>query len=141
MTSEIKIVGLLISAAIFLTYVTYIAVKYSVQKSISESYYNLKFKNKKYIFASVIWGFAVPIMYAGNNALMFLAGGTICFVGGAAAFKKNRMEKWVHISGAIGGIILGMLSLLINCTEKLLMHYFTDFFKHYLSTELKKKTF
>lgn len=114
MTSEIRIIGLLISAAVFLSYVTWVAVKYGIQNSISESYYRLDFKNKKYIFAGVIWGFAVPVMYAGDNALMFLAGGTICFVGGAAAFKKNRMEKWVHMSGAIGGIILGMLSLIIN---------------------------
>lgn len=100
------------SALVFTSYVLYIYFIFGVQKSISASYYVLKWKQKKYLFALIMWGFAVPIIYVGDNYLMFLAGSFICFVGGAPAFRNDKTEKTVHMVGAFGGIIFGMIYII-----------------------------
>ena len=106
------IIALIISGLIFSAYVITIALKYGVQKSISDSYYNLPGK-WKFIFTGVLWSFTLPVIIVGNNALMFLAGAAIFFVGASPVFKNDRVEKKIHIIGAVSGIILGILSVII----------------------------
>jgi len=108
-----EIVLLIISAAIFISYIQYITFKYGVQKSISESYYDLP-KKWQFIFTLTLWGFAVPIMIVGDSAWFFLAGSLICAVGAAPAFKSLATEYNVHMIGAYGGVILGFAGLVFD---------------------------
>jgi len=105
----IKLFLLFFSVCLFLSYIVIIYVKYGKMKTISDSYYKLKEKNK-WIFTIVWWAFSIPLIIVGETKLMFLAGVGICFVGAAPAFKKELEEK-VHIVGAITGIISGVASL------------------------------
>ena len=99
-------IGLKITAiVVFFSYVAYIWKKYGVQRSISNSYYKLP-ENRKFLFIGFCWLFAFPVMILGDNALMFGAGTFICFVGAAAAMHRFPTRA-VHLTGAIGGMILG----------------------------------
>jgi len=107
---------LLISAAIFLSYTWFIASKYGIQKSISDSYYQLPNKQKA-LFTLALWGFAIPIiMLSGisSSLLLFLSGGFIALVGAAPAFNSLLMEYKAHMLGEYGGILLGLSSLIVD---------------------------
>lgn len=108
-----EIVLLIISAVIFISYITTIALRFGIQKSISESYYDLR-PEWKFVFTLTLWGFAIPVMIVGNSFLFFLAGGLICFVGAAAGFKSLAMTYKVHMIGAYGGVILGFTALIFD---------------------------
>jgi hypothetical protein len=105
-----------IMLVVFVAYVLFIWLKYGVQKSISDSYYILP-KNINFLFTLFCWGFAFPAVIIGvgltNNFLMFLAGGGICFVGAAAAFKQE-LTKTVHMIGAYSGVAFGQLSIFFD---------------------------
>jgi hypothetical protein len=92
-----------------MTYIIVIYKKYGKMKTISDSYYKLKEKNK-WLFTIIWWAFSIPLIIVGETPLIFLAGTGICFVGAAPAFKEELEEK-VHIVGAITGIISGVASL------------------------------
>jgi len=99
---------------IFLSYVSFIWLKYGIQKSISESYYVLPDKLKP-LFTLFCWGFAFPAIIIGVEItpLMFFAGAGICFVGAAAAMHEKFVRK-VHMTAAISGIIFSQLAILIG---------------------------
>lgn len=99
-----------IMVVVFVAYVSFVWIKYGVQKSISDSYYRLP-DNEKYLFTLFCWGFALPAIVLGDNLVMFLAGAGIVYVGGAAAFKQNEMQHWVHMVGAYGGVLLSQLAI------------------------------
>lgn len=101
-----------IMQTIFVSYVLFIAIKYGIQKSISESYYVLPRKMKP-LFTLALWGFALPAIILGNCPLMFFAGAGICFVGAAAQMHEEFVRK-VHLTAAILGITCGELALIIN---------------------------
>ena len=107
-----ELIIFLVMITVFVSYVTFIWIKYGVQKSISDSYYRLPTR-KQFLFVFFCWGFAIPAMILGNCALMFLAGVFICFVGAAAAFKGDKMTEWVHVVGAYGGVLLSQLAIWI----------------------------
>jgi hypothetical protein len=96
--------------SVFLAYVGYIWAKYGVQKSISESYYVLPEK-RNWLFVAFTWLFAFPAMILGNSLLMLFAGGGIVFVGAAAAMHTFPTRA-VHLTGAIGGMILACLAMI-----------------------------
>lgn len=106
-------ISFLTMIAVFVSYVSFIWIKYGVQRSISDSYYRLP-KNINFLFTFFCWGFAFPTIIIGvdltDNFLMFLAGVGICFVGAAAAFKQE-LTKTVHIVGAYGGVLFSQLSI------------------------------
>ncbi len=105
---------LTISTVIFLSSAIIIAIKYGVQKSISESYYRLPNKQKA-LFTLALWGFSIPMIIVGGSIgsiFLFLAGGLIALVGAAPAFKGLLMEYRAHMFGAYGGILLGLIALL-----------------------------
>jgi hypothetical protein len=110
---HLKLILLLFSLTVFSTYTIVISLKYGVQKSISESYYRLSDKAKPW-FTLTLWGFAIPIMIISETGLMFFATGGICFVAVAANFKGWVTERNVHMVGALGGIFLAMLSMIID---------------------------
>ena len=97
---------------VFLAYVTFIWIIYGVQKSISESYYVLP-KKWNWLFVAFCWLFAFPAIILGNSYLMLFAAGGIVFVGAAAAMHKFPTRA-VHMIGAIGGMILASLAMIIQ---------------------------
>lgn len=102
----------ILMVSVFLAYVGYIWSKYGVQTSISESYYVLPEK-QNWLFVAFTWLFAFPAMILGNSLLMLFAGGGIVFVGAAAAMHKMPTRA-VHLTAAIGGMILGCLAMIFQ---------------------------
>jgi len=99
---------------VFVAYVAYIWIKYDIQKSISESYYVLQDNNdKSWFFVAFTWLFAFPAMILGSSYLMTLAAGGIVLVGAAAAMHKFPTRFW-HMFGAIGGMVLGVIAMIIQ---------------------------
>jgi len=96
--------------SVFVSYVSFIWIKYGIQKSISESYYVLPEK-ENFLFVLFTWLFAIPAMILGNSLLMFFAGGGIVFVGASAAMHKMP-TRIVHLTAAIGGMILAGLAMI-----------------------------
>lgn len=95
----------ILMVGVFVSYVTFITLSFGLLPSISESWYRLP-RKRKWLFTIFCWGFAVPAMIIGGDALMFIAGAGIAFVGAATAFKES-MTKTVHFSGAAIGILAG----------------------------------
>jgi hypothetical protein len=102
----------LLAQVVFIAYVLFIWIKYGAQKSISESYYVLP-KKWNWLFVAFCWLFAFPVMIIGNSYLMMAAGGGIVFVGAAAAMH-NFPTRWVHLTGAIGGILASQLAIIFQ---------------------------
>ena len=99
---------------VFVAYVAYIWIKYDIQKSISESYYVLQDNNdKSWFFVAFTWLFAFPAMILGSSYLMTLAAGGIVLVGAAAAMHTFP-TRTVHMIGAIGGMVLGVLAMIFQ---------------------------
>lgn len=101
---------LTISATVFTTYVAVIWIKYGVLESISDSYY---YSGCKPWFTLAMFGTGIPISMMATDGILFFAGAGIVFVGAAPAFHQD-MTRDVHFTGAVGGIILGMLSCYLD---------------------------
>jgi len=101
-----------VMVTVFLAYVIYIWAKYGVQKSISESYYVLP-KKENWLFVAFTWLFAFPAMILGDSTLMLFAAGGIVFVGAAAAMHTFPTRA-VHLTAAIGGMILGCIAMVVQ---------------------------
>lgn len=112
----VQLVLLLISLWVFCSYVGFVWAYKSIHKSISDSYYSLPNKLKP-LFTLALWGVAIPVMIAGNDMTMFFAGAGIAFVGAAPAFSSHKIEKGVHMAGAIIGISFGLLGLFFMFKE------------------------
>ena len=91
----------------FFAFTAFIALKYGIQPSVSESYYRLP-RNLQWSFTLATWAYAIMAMVIGleltGNGLVFLAGTGICFVGASPAFHKLGMERTVHAVGAFVGV-------------------------------------
>jgi hypothetical protein len=100
--------------SVFVSYVSFIWLKYGIQKSISASYYALP-ENLRFLFTFFCWGFAFPAIIAGVEVtpLMFFAGAGICFVGAAAQINDKWIYK-IHMTAAISGIIFSQLAIIIG---------------------------
>lgn len=97
---------------IFLSFVTFIVVKFGVQPSISDSWYKLG--NLGFLFTLFIWGIALPMCMIGTG-WYFGSGALLAFVGAATAFKsKGAHTNIVHSVGAVGGILFALLALAIE---------------------------
>jgi len=94
---------------VFIAYVLFIWIKFGIQKSISESYYVLPTK-WNWLFVAFCWLFAFPAMIIGDSYWMLFAGGGIVFVGAAAAMHTFP-TRYVHMIGAIGGIIASQFAI------------------------------
>lgn len=110
----------LFMAGVFITYVSFIWIKYDILPSISASWDKLP-KNQKHFFQFYCWGFALPALIIGFTLsegspyqfLMFFAGGGILFVGAAPDSFYNKLEKKVHMIGAYIGVITSQLFILL----------------------------
>ena len=105
-----KLILLGYSLLSFIIYLSMIVSKYGVLSSISDIYYEIK---NKYTFTLFIWSIALPIAITAETGLMFFGAAFICFVGAAPAFKE-KLESKIHKMGALGGVLLIILSLSID---------------------------
>ena len=123
----------IIANLIFVLYVSFIWIKYGVQKSISNSYYVLP-RNINFLFTFFCWGFALPVIIIGapQTPLMFFAGAGICFVGAAAQIKEEFVRRF-HVACAVIAIALSQIAIVfvydmwfmtLICALLLLIAYF-----------------
>ena len=103
---------LLISIISFISFMNYFIYKCGIQPSISNYFYVLP-EDQKWLFTAFLWSFSTPLMVAYDSSFLFLAGAFICLVGVNQHFRE-RMDEFTHFLFAIGGISLGMLSLIFN---------------------------
>ena len=98
----------------FISYVSFIWIKYGVQPSISESYYRLP-KNFNFLFTLFCWGFSFPvvILAISTTPLFFFAGVGIALVGAAAQFKDEWVGKF-HYYAAVIGVIFSQLGIFLG---------------------------
>jgi hypothetical protein len=129
-----KLFLLLFTITTFISYITFVWSKFGVLDSISDSYYKI---NNKALFTLFIWSIAIPVMIIGNTTLMFLAGSFLAFVGAAPAFKE-KTEGEVHVIGAVGGILLGFLSLWLDFHMPIFLIIFIIFLLYALPKKLSK---
>lgn len=97
---------LILALLLFVTYNLYVAKRFGILQSISESYYHVP----AWMFTAFIAGISVSMILATQTPVMFCAGGLLGLVAMAPAFRREDMEK-VHIFGAITGITLGFASI------------------------------
>ena len=105
-----SITAVIISFLVFTGYLLYVALRYGITQSISQSYYKLK---GKWLFTIVLWGFSIPLMIAAAKPLIFLAGAAICFTG-AAPSTSFKLEAHWHIGSSVAGIVFGALGMWIH---------------------------
>lgn len=106
---------LLFVTIVYILYISFIVYKYGVLPSISDSYYMMKDNIiGGSLFTFFIWSISLPLIVVSNTPLMFFAGAFLAFVGASPAFKDLKMTKRVHTIGAVGGILFGFLSLMID---------------------------
>ncbi len=110
-----------ISIVPVLLYILFVASKYGVQKSISESYYKItKSEKPLFFFALVITsmtfivGYGVENQNTLNTLILFFAGAGICYSAAAARFRDGSITGTVHVFGAFGGYILGYLFIILE---------------------------
>lgn len=96
-----------LSLLIITAYLLFIVWKYGILPSYSDSYYHLK--NKK-LFIFVMMLFPIPLLVVYPSIFLFLATGSLWFVGAAANFKKKITDK-VHYGGAIAAILFSLLEV------------------------------
>lgn len=95
---------------VFVAYVAFIISRYGVIHSISQSWYELP-QRQKPLFTWFTWGIGIPFLFY-DNALFFLAGAGLTFVGVATAFRTTQSyTNIVHYTGAAMGILLSLLGL------------------------------
>lgn len=96
---------------VFLSYVSFIWIRYGVQKSISDSYYRLRPEKLGFIFTLFIMGFAYPAAVVAANVWITPAAFLIIVVGIARAFKDSKLLHTLHMIGAYGGVGLSMVGI------------------------------
>lgn len=95
----------LYQALIFTLYISAVAYFYGVQPSISETWYAIKHRILFSLFC-----FSLGILNCLHGGWwFFIAGGGLCFVGGAAHYKQGRFAEFVHYSGALVAIIFSII--------------------------------
>lgn len=103
-----KIIFMLYSLIVFISYIEFTIKQGLIADSVSATYYNLK---RKWIFSFFIVSSAFPLVYIVQSWKMFIAGGLICLVAAAPAFRNTKREEIAHMIGASGGFALGILDI------------------------------
>ncbi len=106
-----ELILIIFSLISWTSFVTYISIKYGVQKSVSDSFYA---KKHDFIFPIAIIFTAMPMMGVGaitNSIWLQLSALFMATVAATPKFK-NKQEGIIHVIGALGAIIFGMLHIL-----------------------------
>jgi len=86
---------ILASLTIFTAYILYIVFKYGVQQSVSATY-----EKTGVWFTLVMWGSAMPVIYARPEMLLYISCSGLLIVGAIPFVKKSNIHKWLHRMGA-----------------------------------------
>lgn len=122
-----KISLLTTACTVFHLYLIYAYIKLGVQKSISKSYTELEWKpvfkkipfiKERHLFQAMILTVSVCIALAGNTLMFYVAGVLLTLVGFLPTIK-NPKHLIPHIMGAIGAIMCGYYSIVIDLGEVL----------------------
>lgn len=107
-------------------YLIVMFIMYGMTSSISDTAKHHTKAWEKAFFSLAIWlGVVIPFAILGFEAsegspwqfLWLFACGGIGFVGAAQAFWNGDLEYRVHMAGAIGGIMAGMLAIVLTLTS------------------------
>lgn len=101
---------------IFLSYMTFITIKFGIIPSISDSYYYL---DEKYniMFLIFCWslGFSFMLYPMGQSFFFFLGGSALIITGVATEFRSGvKLTKTVHNISAISSILFLFLGLIVE---------------------------
>ena len=100
----------IIQLILFTFYVSFIWVKYGIQKSLSESWYTLESKYKWMFGVTLCFGIGI-LHCTHGTILFFLSGAALCFVGAASDYRSKRTTKIVHYCGAIIAMLTSVIGL------------------------------
>jgi len=100
---------------VFLYFISFILVRYGIQKSISHSFYRLKEDNLGVLFTVYIVGFAYPATIIADNIWITSAAFLIMIVGIARDYRDSKVLTFLHLFGAYGGVAL--------CLGGIWLHY------------------
>ena len=105
----------LTQGVIFLSYITFLVIKFGILPSISDSWYELKKLGGVWysLFTWFCYSLGILMFFQTNGTpLFFISGAGLCFVGVATQFlDKESIEPWIHFTGAalcILGILIGI---------------------------------
>jgi hypothetical protein len=115
-----------ISLTIFIAYNAIIFRRYGIPVSLSETYYLLPEKIRVPIFFGMTVSVSIPLIIFGCNitsndnmaVVMFLCPSMFIFVGAAAAFKQDFVEKY-HITFALICAALSLVWIAFTYTKGL----------------------
>jgi len=100
------------------TYLLYVYIKYGMTISISETYRELKIK-EKFLFTVTLWAVAIPIIIVSietvkdqSPVLFFIAGSLLMLVSASPTFWSGKMELTAHLIGSYGSIGIGIVACL-----------------------------
>ena len=119
------------------TYITYVWIKYGIQKSISKSYYVIKYK---ILFVLFSWLTAAFLNAYFNHWLIAIASAGLVLVGAASGFEENKTTKIVHWTGAIMAILFSELYILFVLNQYYLFYSFLGILI-FISIFVKKNQF
>lgn len=104
---------LILLTFLFISYNSVIYFRFGLLPSISDSYYKLETENKGFIFNLFIWFISLGFIFSSPNLLFTIGCILLLGVSTSPLFKDNNIDKYIHSLGAIIGIFLALLSLVI----------------------------
>ncbi len=111
---ELAFIFRIIAFAVFNFYIIGVVSRYGVRKSISDSDYFME-KPWKWLFEFTMFISGISVALTGeaeNNLVMLIGGICLFFVGIFSDFKRSKFMKVIHVTVAILGLGLSILSLL-----------------------------
>jgi len=107
----------IVQILIFVSYITFIVLKFGVLPSISESWYRLRDLGGVWysLFTWFCWGLGFLMFFQTNNIapyLFFLSGVGLTAVGTATMFKlSDDIQPYIHFVGALIGILGALIGI------------------------------
>lgn len=108
-----KLTLLIIANSIMSIYLIFCYRKYGITQSISLT--SKELGKHSFMFTLTMWSYALLTVIVADKPLMFFSGAGICFVGATPYFfKDEKIEKTVHMIGAISGVCFATLSVWLD---------------------------
>lgn len=104
----------IIAGALFITY----CIAIGILPSISQSFYELKKNGLAFVFTLFLFSISVLIIFAARTRFMTIAG---LFIIGVSIFPYFLKQKWQHYLCALSGLGLGMVSLVVDFDQILIV--------------------
>ncbi len=115
----LNIVLLAFIMVVFLAYTLGIYFAFGVTSSISSSIHKLKGMQKS-LYSLFMLGIAIPFMIVSNTPLGWFAGALLA-IDFAAPAGGDKMQNFLHCFGAEVGMLLGMLMLIVDFGQWLIV--------------------